>query len=177
MTNKGFTLIPSREQGFTLIETLVYVAVLGLLLGSIGTFAVWVLRVNVKVNAMEEVISNAERAKDAITQEARQAVSLYTPTMTSSQLSLETKASLPAGETNTFVDFFLCSQQLCKKMEGKNPIAITSSSVQVSQFQVTEVASSSQESVQIHLVVDYPNPNNRPERVAQQDITFTVTIR
>lgn len=164
--------------GFTLVETVVYVAVLSLLLSSIGTFSVWILRVNTKVIAMEEVISNAERVKDSITQEARQAVSLYALTTNSSQLSLETKANLPAGETNTFVDFFLCNQQICKKTESQNPMAITSGSVRVSQFQVTEVASSSsKKSLQIHLVIEYPNPGNRPEATASQDITFSVAIR
>ncbi len=164
----------SSLNGFTLIETLLYIALLGLILGSVSTFMVWVLKVNVKVRAMEEVISNAERAKDVIVQETRQAVSLYTPTTTSSQLSLESQVNTPAQEAHTFVDFFLCGTSLCKKTEGQNPIAITGSSVQVSSFQVTEIAN---ESIRIHLVVDYPNPENRPERVAQQDITFTVTIR
>lgn len=168
----------SSSKGFTLIEALLYVALLGLLLGSISTFVVWVLHVNMKVNAMEEVVSNAERAKDSITQEARQAVSVYTSTSTSSQLSLETKENLPDGETNTFVDFFLCSEQLCKKIEGQDPIAVTSSSVRVSQFQVSEIASSpSEKSLQVHLMVIYPNPGNRPELIASQDITFSVTVR
>ena len=164
----------SSSNGFTLIEALLYVALLGLIVGSVSTFMVWVLKVNMKVRAMEEVISNAERAKDVIVQETRQAVSLYTPTMTSSQLSLESQVNVPLEEVNTFIDFFLCAQQLCKKTEGQNPIAITASSVQVSSFQVTEIAN---ESVRIHLVVDYLNPQNRPEAVAQQDITFTVTVR
>lgn len=167
-----------QTKGFTLVETLVYVTVLTFLLGSIATFSVWILRVSVKVNAMEEVISNAERVKDSITQEARQAVSLYTPAMSSSQISLETKANLPAGETNTFVDFFLCDTQLCKKTEGQNPVAVTASSVIVSQFQVTEIASApSEKSLQVHVVIEYPNPDNRPERTAVQDITFSIAIR
>ncbi len=166
------------SKGFTLIEALLYVVLLGLLLGSLGTFLVWVLNVRVKVSAMEEVISNAERAKDSITQEARQAVSLYTPTTSSSQLSLETRENLPDGETNTFVDFFLCSEQLCKKTEGQDPIAVTSSSVRVSEFQITRMASvSPEESMQVHLVVMRPNPGNRPETAATQDITFSVTVR
>lgn len=166
------------NKGFTLLEVLVYVAVLGLLVGSIGTFLVWVLHVSVKVSAMGEVLSSTERAQDTISQEGRKAVSLYVPTTSASQISLETKAGLPADETSTFVDFFLCGTQLCMKREGEVPLAITSSKVEVTEFQVTQIGGTAPfKSFQVKMKIEYPNANNRPERTAVQEIMFTVAMR
>ncbi|MDO8436167.1 MAG: type II secretion system protein, partial [bacterium] len=81
--------------GFTLMEILVYIAVLAIIISAVLAFLSWAVKSNTKIKAMREVSDNANRAMELMAYEIREAKSVYTPTATSTQLSLETSHSLP----------------------------------------------------------------------------------
>lgn len=168
--------------GFTLIEILVYIAVLAMIILAVSSFFLWTNRLNTKGKAMREALDNARSAMEKMSYEIKEAKSIYTPTSvfsaSSGQISLETKKYLPEGEIATFVDFYICENQLCFKKEGIDPIALTSDRVEIKNLELNLVATTSTlPSIQINLKVDYKNPKNRPELQASANLSSTVSLR
>lgn len=126
-----------KNQGFTLLETLVYVSLLAIISTFLVNFILDINRSYTKARLKSEVISQAQQALDAITKEIKQAKSIYTPTSyfgagdTKRQLSLESLYNLPSGENSTFVDFYIDNQKIYTKREGQNTETLTSNLVKV----------------------------------------------
>lgn len=187
---EGFTLLEicshngfKREKkgksltGFTLVEILVYIGVLSIVVGAVISFVLWATRSNTKVKVMRETLDNARRAMAIITYEIKEAENVYTPTITSNQLSLETKKYSPGGENTSFIDFYLCDYRLCLKKESQDPIALTTENIEVTNLVFTQVVSGETSSIQVNLTADYKNPNNRPEYRASVNLISTTSIR
>jgi len=168
---------PKRPLGFTLTEVLVYVAILSIIILAVSGFLAWTMRTNTKVKAMRETQDNARRAMEIMTYEIKEAKSIYTPTTTSNQLSLETTHYLPGGENTTYIDFYLCGTQLCLKKESQNPIALTSDRVEVNNLIFSQIITGETPSVQIDLGINYKNPQNRPEYQASVNLKSTASLR
>jgi len=165
------------QKSFTLIEILVYIAVLSIVMIAIVSFVLWFIHSNTKAKAMRETLDNTRRAMEIMTYEIKEARSIYTPTTTSTQFSLETTKYLPEGEEMSFIDFYLCDYRLCFKKESQDPIALTSDSVEISNLVFTRIVSGEVPSIQIDLTIDYKNPTNRPEYQASVNLTSTVSLR
>jgi len=170
------------KKGFTLVEILVYVCVLTILIGSVYSLFLWVIRSATKAKVMRETLNNARRAMEIMTAEIREAKSVYTPTSAFStstgQLSLETKKYLPEGEETTYLDFYLCQKHLCLKKEGEDPIPLTSDNVEVEKLEFNQIATTSTiPSIQIFLKVDYKAPTERAEYQASVQLVSTASLR
>ena len=165
------------KKGFTLLEILVYIGVLGIIIVAISSFLIWATQSNTKAKVMRETLDNARRAMEIMTYEIREAKNIYTPTSTSTQLSLEITHYLPERETRSYIDFYLCNFHLCLKKESQNPISLTSDNVEVENLSFTQVITNGVPSVQINLKLDYKNPNNRPEYQATVELNSTVSLR
>ena len=163
--------------GFTLIEFLVYTAVLSIVIAVISSFIVWSIHSTNKVKAMRETLDNARRAMEIITYEIKEAKSIYTPNTTSTQLSLETTKYLPEGEETTYIDFYLCEKRLCFKKEGQGPAVLTSDSVEINNLVFTQIISGETPSIQINLTAGYKNPDSRPELQALVNLISTASLR
>lgn len=149
-----------RNKGFSLVEILVSVALFSMILLAVFSFLSSMNISNQQTKADREAGENAKRALEVITSEIRSAKSIYTPTTTASQLSLETFRYLPSGETVAFIDFFLCGSAICFKKEMQEPIAITSDSVQVTSLAFTQISTGSSPSVKVDLTVSSSNAGN-----------------
>lgn len=170
--------IKYSESSFTLTEILVYIAVFSIIILTLFSFTFWFIHSTAKARVMRETLDNARRAMEIIVQETREAKSIYTPTTTSNQLSLETTHHLPDGEKATYIDFYLCGEQLCLKRESQLPVALTSDKVEVSVLEFNQVATTADiPSVQIFLKVDYKNPTSRPEYQSSVSLISTVSLR
>ena len=165
------------KKSFTLTEMLVYVAVLAIIVLAVSSFFLWTTRSNTKTRAMREALDNSRRAMEIMSSEIKEAKSIYTPTTTSTQLSLETTKYLPAGEETTYIDFYLCGTQLCLKKESQNPIALTSNRVEVKNLVFSQIITSSTPSIQINLKIDYKTEAARPEYQASFITTSTISLR
>ena len=167
--------------GFTLIEILVYIAISSIIMLAISSFFLWTNRSSAKINASKEVLTNSKRAMETMSYEIRHAERIYTPTSVFSsstgQLSLETKNYNPQGETTSYVDFFICQNQLCLKKESQNPIILTSEKVKIDSLKFFQVNSTSTASVQVNLEMSYIAPSDKPEYQASMNTTSTISLR
>lgn len=166
------------KQGFTIIEFMVYIAVLAILGGAVSTLFLWTLQAHTKARVLQETTLTAQLAMDRIIHEVREAQSLYLPTTTASQVSLETGASAPPGETTGYIDFFLCGQTLCMKQEEQPPFALTPDNVEVTSLVFTTISTNTNfPSLQMTLGIRHKNPNARPELEAVITLTSAATPR
>lgn len=163
------------KKGFTLMEVLVYLTTLSIIITAVFSFVLWAVRSNTKARAMREVTDNARRTMEILTHEIKEAKSVYVPTTTSSQLSLETTKYLPAGEKTTYIDFYLCGNQLCLKKESQNPIALTSERVRVSNLVFERIVTGETPSVEVNLEIDHLG--DKPEYTASLNLKSTVSLR
>jgi len=141
--------------GFTIIEVLIYIAIVSFVVLSVSSFIFYLTYSNAKTKGDREVMENARRALEIIMYEIHSAKSIYTPTTTTSQLSLETSKYLPQGETTTYIDFFLCGSRLCLKKESQEPIFLTSDTVEVTNITFTQIAVNNSMSIKISITVNY----------------------
>jgi len=173
----SFYPIPFKKgAGFTLIEILIYIGVLAIIVASVYGILSWSTKSNTKAKAMREVTDNSRRAMEIMSYEIKEAKSIYTPTSTSTQLSLQTLHHLPTGESFTYIDFFLCEERLCLKKESQDPIVLTSDRVEINNLEFLQIATTTP-SIQISLKIDYKNPYDRPELRASIDATSTASLR
>lgn len=163
--------------GFTLIEILVSVGIMGVVLIGIIAFALWMNYYSSKTKADREASENARRIMSIITYEIRGSKAIYSPTTASSQLSLETSRYLPTDETDTYIDFFLCDSNLCMKKESKDPFVLNSDSTSISSLTFTKITTGSRDSIQVSLTVGYKNQNTSNGNYASVSLTSTAALR
>ncbi len=146
-----------KNQGFSLLEVLVSVAIFSFLLLAVVSSVFWMNYSSSKAKADREALENGRKVLDSITYEIRGAKSVYTSTTNSSQLSLETTRYLPNDETTTFIDFFLCGSAICLKKESQDPVVLTSDTVQVSSVTFSQVSNGNKPSIKIDLTLSASN--------------------
>lgn len=143
------------DKGFSLLELVVSIAIFAIILFTVAASFLSMNASNLKTTADRETLENAKRALEEMTYEIKSAKSIYTPTTTASQLSLETSNYLPSGETDTFIDFFLCGSAVCLKKESQDPVVLTSDSVNVTNLSFTQISTGNEPSVRVSLTVEY----------------------
>ena len=152
-----------ENKGFTLIEVLVYIALLVSVLFVISSFLIWITRANSKIKAMAEAADNTRRSMEIISYEIREAKGVYTPTSIFNshpgQLSLATQKYVPTDEKNTYIDFYVSAGKICLKKEAQSPMCLTSERVEVKNLIFRQVLSNQILSIEVELIVDYKNPS------------------
>ncbi|MDP2735359.1 MAG: type II secretion system protein [bacterium] len=167
-----------KRSGFTLVEFIVYIAVLAVLGGSVSAMFLWTVQAHAKSRVLQEAVSGSSLAMDTVLREIREAERIYLPTSTEAQVSLKTKTFMLPGETSGFIDFFLCEERLCMKKEGQLPVALTPGSVEVSSLEFVFISTDMDfPSVRMTMEVSYKNPNNRPELTASVALSATASPR
>lgn len=162
-----------KNKGFSLVEILVSVVIFSMILLAIISFLFSMSSSNSKTKYDRDAMENARNVLDAISYQVRSAKSIYTPTTTATQLSLETLKNLPDGEDVTFVDFFLCGTAVCYKNELRETVALTSSSVQVTNLLFSQIINGSSQSVKIDLTVRSGSTNDS----SSVSLTSTSSLR
>lgn len=171
----------TNTAGFSLIEMLIYVALVATIIYSIVFFGIWAIQVGAKTKTNSEVLGNARRAMETMVYEIRKSKSVYTPTSNfdtdPGQLSLEQTNAAGADESSDFIDFFICNQALCLKREKTNPIALTNSSVRVISLIFNQRLNSiDSPSIRINLRVTSVS-SARPEDTALIDLVTAANLR
>lgn len=173
----GKKYFKKEEKGFTLIEAVVYVVILLVLMVVVFSFLLWFMSSAAKTKSMREVLDNSKLAMNIMIHEMREAKAVYDPTISLSQLSLEGTNNLPADETSTYIDFFLCGDSLCLKRESQAAFALTSDQVRVTNLSFTKIISGGQVSVRVQLGVEYKNPSGKPEYDAKISLVSAASLR
>ncbi|MDP4008845.1 MAG: type II secretion system protein [bacterium] len=144
-----------KQKGFTLIEVLVYVGVVGIVASSVISFSLWMLRTQGNLERQEAGLAEGERVMSAISREIWGSFEVYEPTSTlkehPGQLSLKTARSVPAEDPFVYTDIYLCGDKICVKREGEDSVVASSEDVVIEQLIFTR---SGARSFRVTLVID-----------------------
>lgn len=163
------------QTGYTLIELLLYVAMIGILLSAVAYFFGAAAEARVKNQTVTEVDNQGTYAMDYITQTVRNATSVTSPTIGTSGSSLT--VVVPTASLSPTV-FNLSSTTLQVKKGTAAAIALTSDDVQVTSFTVKNLSRSGTTGiVQISLTLNRVNPSGRAEYDYSRTFTTSVGVR
>lgn len=169
-----------KPRGFSLIEVLIYIAVVAVLTVAVAGTFLWLVKYQTKAGAIQEATDNAAFLMAVISREIRSAQQVYLATTVlnndSGQLSLKTAQGALDGETITYIDFYLCGNQLCLKREGAPPIILSSDKVEIEQLKFNRIVTGQRESLEIILTLGFTNPKNVPEKEASLTLNSVASL-
>ena len=167
--------IPSY--GFTIIEMLVSISVFSIILMVLLYIFFDFNLLNFKSKTQNQAQSNAEKIMDVLSYEIKRAKSIYLPTTTASQLSLESTRYLPEGEKTSYIDFFICQTSFCMRKDTQNPVKITSDNVFVENLNFSNILSGINASVKINVTVGQKNPASSAQENYFTTLQQTISLR
>lgn len=167
-------------KGFTLIELIVYVALLAVILTLAVQFILNVIDSTARMDAKEEVQKNAAAIVKAFDYITRHSQAIYDPTSDFAadpgQLSLVSGINLPPDEDETYVDMYADDGRFCVKWELGGADCVTSTRVEVTSLTFIEMdQGSSIESVQMMATLRFDSP--RSEYYFTETIQTSVRLR
>lgn len=180
--NKTSSTTRNQERGFSLIETIIYTALLTLVVSTAIYFMTSVFDAYKKVFAQREVMSGIQFALDLISEETKFAKNIYTPTSVfdndNGQLSIETTQNPPSGETSTYVDFYLDNGRIYVKREGQTEIPLTSNQVRITKLRFTNLTpANAPEGAQIFIEGQYNTISTSLKDQTLMNFTTSAIIR
>lgn len=124
------------RKGFSLIETVVYAALLSIVSVFIANSLVFLVRTYARTRAEREVLSNARSIMTTISSHVASSQDIYGPTSRfdadAGQLSLVTVATTTAGHTGAYADFWADSGVVYMREEGGVVTPLSAGSVRIS---------------------------------------------
>ncbi len=148
----------SRERGLSLIEILVYVALLGMIAVFVSNSLIQLSNTYQRARAEREVLSNARLILETVNKSVSQAQEIYTPTNKFNaflgQLSLITTLGADANHAAAYADFYVDNGRFFVRQEGQNVLPVSASSVKVDQFLLERISQGvGRDAVKITLIV------------------------
>lgn len=167
---------PSRHQaGYTLIELLLYVAILGMLLGSVVAFLGTVTEARVKGQTIAEVNEQGTAAIDYITRTIRNATSISAPAAGGAAATSLTLVVPTAGLSPTV--FSLNGASLQVKEGTAATVTLTGSDIEISNLSFKNLTRPGTTGiVQTSFTVSRVNPANRSAFDHQKIFTSSAQV-
>jgi Tfp pilus assembly protein PilW len=163
------------QQGFTLVELLLYVALTGTMLFALSTFFMALLQARVKNQAIAEVEQQGLQVIQSFTQVARNAQAITAPVAGSSANSTTFDVVL-AGDDPTIFD--ISGGQIRIKEGAAAAIPLTSTSVTASGLTFTNLTIGTTDGTErIEFTLTYVNPSGRNEFDYSKTFYASATIR
>ena len=161
-----------KTAAFTLVEFLVYSALITIIVGMIVLVSVNVMGARARIITRGEVNHNARFALERMGYEIRRAESITSPSSGSS-----TSLTLVDGDGFTRV-FGLSEGVLQMTIGGDTPIALTNDLVSATDLQVFNLSyPSTPGTVRIETTIEFLNPLGRPEWEFEETFYTTENIR
>lgn len=167
------------SKGFTLIETLIYIAIIGTAVTSFVVFAISIGEPRNKTFVTQEVQANMRTAMDLVSQRIRAATGVNAGTSTfGSDPGVLSLVMADSSKNPTVIDLSV-DNGILRITEGvSSPVAITSDEVQVTNLVFTNLTPSGErESIRVALTIEYNNTSGDVEFNYAQSATTTITIR
>lgn len=162
-----------RQSGFTLVELLLYLAILSTILLAVSGFVVEMLAANAKNTAIAEVGQQANQVLSAIEVTGQNASAITTPAVGTSSITLTftTPSNSPASFTQT-------AGVLTLSRGGGPAVALTNSRVGVSNFSASNLSAAGTSGiVRIQFTLSYINNSGRNEYNYSNQYVTSVTVR
>jgi Tfp pilus assembly protein PilW len=162
-------------KGFTLIEFLLYIGLLGIILTVSGAIGLNILFGKAKLNSIEEVSQNSRFAIEKIASTIRNAQAINSPATSTNGTSL----SLVMTDSSLNPTVFDLSSKILRITEGAgSAVNLTSDEVSVSDLQFTNISyTGTPGTVRIQITVEHINPDNRPEYDVSKTFYATANLR
>lgn len=177
----NFTVHPrqswDKNEGFSILEVLISVGILSIILTLLITLMYQMNYMNFKTRTNDDALEAAKKIMETISYEIRGAKSIYTPTSSPNQISLETSRYLQEGETSSFIDFFICGSAVCVKKESQNPVPLTADNVETEKLEFLYIVNGPASSVKINIIIKKKNPTNDPQNYSSANLASTVLLR
>ncbi len=168
-----------RNKGFTLIEVLIYLAIVGIALSSFVAFVMQISDVKAKNYVMEEAQANARIALDIISRKIKSANGVNTALSTFDADPGELSLSMSDSSKNPTVFNLTEDDGILQITQGADdPVAITSDEVKITSLVFTNLSAGSDfENIRIQLTVEYNNLGSDIEYAYSQNYQTTVSLR
>ena len=163
-----------KKQGFTLVELLIYVAILGSILVLLSGFFWNIISANIKENSYQEVQQNGSFSLIKMTQEIKKAKSIISPLPGSTSDSL----SLEMQNPNLNPTIFDLAEGKLRITRGSNPpIELTTDRVVVSNLIFRNLSySKSPGTIRIEIKIEHSNPGGKIEYQALINLKTSVSL-
>ncbi len=163
-----------RNKSFTLIELLIYTAIISLVLVLITGFFWNIVSGNIKENSYQEVQQNGRFVMTKITQEIKKAIGINSPVQGFSANSL----SLMMSDSNLSPTIFSVSGGKLMIVQGTSaPIELTTDQIVVSNLQFTNLSySNTPGTLRVEITLESLNPAGKTEYQASIDLKTTVSL-
>lgn len=150
------------NKGITLVETVVYVGLLGFFSVFIASALLYLATLYQRAGAEREVLSNARLIMETVGKEIASAEEIYAPTSAfntdSGQLSLVTTLGAPAQHPSRFIDFWIDNGLFFVRAEGSGEKMLSAASVRVRRFHLERIAQGlDREAIRVLLHIEYGN--------------------
>ena len=164
----------TTQPGFTLLELLLYVSILGAVMLATVTFFGTVTTARVKNQSIAEVNDQGAHAMDLVLQTIRNATSITAPAAAGSAASLT--LVVPTGSLSPTI-INLNGTALQVKQGSAAAVPLTSDDVQIPSITFKNVTRSGTPGiVQVSFVMKRTNPNNRNEYDYQKTFTGSAEV-
>ncbi len=166
-----------NRKGFTLIETIIYVAVIGGVLASFVVFSMSISNSRNKTYVVQEVQANARTAMNLITQKIRTANGVNISSSTFDTDPGILSLSMNSSTTNPTIISLTQDDGLLQIKEGEDGVlSAVSNQVKVTNLVFTNLtASSTKENIGINLTVEYNSDS--VEFTHAQSLQTTASLR
>lgn len=173
-----------EQQGFTLIEILLYIAIVSGFLVAASTFTWNIINSKTKAQALQEVEMNGKIILEHLTQAIRSArdidalslldANLANPGNAGEMLSLDIRNAVDDP-----IEIDVLNGVMRYRQGATGPLAISSNLVTITDLTFTDyqLPSGKSQNLGITLTIEYINPENKVERDASVTYTTTVEIR
>lgn len=162
-----------NKKGFTLIEVIIYVAILGIIVVSFVSFVLAISSVRNKSYVVSEVNSNLRIAMDLISQKIRSAEAVTSPLSGAVSTSLE--LDMPNPEPTTVFALQDGVLHLTEDIITEN--MITNPEINITELKFTNLgASGKRDSLRIEMAAEYRNAGSRDFQYSNS-LKTTVNLR
>ena len=158
-----------NNNGFTLLETLIYSVLLGLILFAISSFGLLISGINQKNFVMSEVHNSARFAREIISRKIKEAKSIISPIPGTSSDQLVLENFLGDLETISMSDGII-------KINNGQILDVTSANILISDLNFINLGNSEVDSVKFSYSAAYKN-NSSVEFDYDLDLESAVTVR
>ncbi len=167
-----------KRHGFSLIEIIVYVGLLGTISIFITNSLIQIISTYQHARVQREVLSNARLIIETITKKISYSQEIYAPTSRlnddNGQLSLITPLDVPPQHTTAYLDIWTNGNRLLMRQEGQETTTLSSATVQITQFRITRISQRlGREAIQITLGVS----SNAQPLIASTTLYATTALR